>query len=177
MSMPPNTKWIPSTSHCSAIRLAPLVDLAVIAAHPKAFIGFSDATVIHMMCYRAGVVSFYGPHDSTYKSAGENVHAGVAALTGVQKMDEEGVKKLRAVSPYYMVRKGLPPFLLIHGDKDQQVDYEQSPRFCAALKEAGNKCELITVRDGAHGMGAWEQNPEQYGYKGKVVKWLLQRLR
>jgi muramoyltetrapeptide carboxypeptidase LdcA involved in peptidoglycan recycling len=44
-----------------AIRLIPYVDLEVIRANPKPFIGFSDATVVHLMCHRAGVVSFYGP--------------------------------------------------------------------------------------------------------------------
>ena len=91
-------------------------------------------------------------------------------------MDSDGIEKLRKVSPYYMLRKGLPPFLLVHGDKDQLVPYEQSTRFCDALKAAGGKCELITVTNGIHGMGVWEQHMDQWAYKGKVVKWLLSKL-
>jgi alpha-L-fucosidase 2 len=125
----------------------------------------------------AAIVSFYGPHDLTFASAGETVHEGVAGLTGVQKMDADGTKKLRAVSPYYLVRKGLPPFLLVHGDKDQMVPYEQSPRFCKALQAAGDKCELFTVPEGRHGMGDWEKHPDQWAYKSKVVEWLLRVLR
>jgi alpha-L-fucosidase 2 len=140
-----------------------LVDYAAIVA-PKQFAP-------------AAVVSFYGPHDLTFEAAGENVNPSVAALTGVQKMDVDGAEKLRAVSPYYLVRKGLPPFLLVHGDKDQLVPYEQSPRFCKALQAAGDKCELFTVPGGLHGMGAWEKNPSQWTYKGKVVEWLLKVLR
>ncbi len=122
------------------------------------------------------VVSFYGPHDLTFEHSGETVNTGVAGLTGVRKMDSDGIEKLRKVSPYYMLRKGLPPFLLVHGDKDQLVPYEQSTRFCDALKAAGGKCELITVTNGIHGMGVWEQHMDQWAYKGKVVKWLLSKL-
>lgn len=44
-----------------SIRLRPYVDLDVIRNNPKVFIGYSDATVSHMLCFKAGLVSFYGP--------------------------------------------------------------------------------------------------------------------
>jgi muramoyltetrapeptide carboxypeptidase LdcA involved in peptidoglycan recycling len=44
-----------------SIRILPYLDLAVIKANPKVFIGFSDTTITHLACYRAGLVSFYGP--------------------------------------------------------------------------------------------------------------------
>lgn len=44
-----------------AIRLLPYVDPAVIRAHPKALLGYSDTTIAHLLCFKAGVVSFYGP--------------------------------------------------------------------------------------------------------------------
>lgn len=44
-----------------SIRLLPYVDLGVIRAHPKIFMGYSDTTVTHMLCYAAGLTSFYGP--------------------------------------------------------------------------------------------------------------------
>jgi muramoyltetrapeptide carboxypeptidase LdcA involved in peptidoglycan recycling len=43
------------------IRLLPFLDLQVIAANPKVFLGFSDTTALHLACYAAGVISFYGP--------------------------------------------------------------------------------------------------------------------
>ena len=43
------------------IRLHPYVDLNVIRDNPKIFMGYSDTTVNHMMMYKAGLVSFYGP--------------------------------------------------------------------------------------------------------------------
>ncbi len=43
------------------IRLFPHMDLDVIKNNPKIFLGYSDPTSIHMMCYRAGLSSIYGP--------------------------------------------------------------------------------------------------------------------
>jgi len=44
-----------------AIRLIPHIDLDVIARNPKVFLGYSDPTVLHFGCLKAGVISFYGP--------------------------------------------------------------------------------------------------------------------
>lgn len=44
-----------------AIRLLPFVDLNIIRKNPKIFLGFSDSTIIHFMCFSAGLTSFYGP--------------------------------------------------------------------------------------------------------------------
>lgn len=43
------------------IRLLPYIDLDVIKNNPKVFMGYSDTTANHLMCYKAGLVSFYGP--------------------------------------------------------------------------------------------------------------------
>lgn len=43
------------------IRLLPYLDLNVIHDNPKIFTGFSDTTANHLMLYKAGVVSYYGP--------------------------------------------------------------------------------------------------------------------
>ena len=45
----------------NSIRLLPFIDFNVIREHPKIFLGFSDTTISHLMCYKAGLVSFYGP--------------------------------------------------------------------------------------------------------------------
>jgi muramoyltetrapeptide carboxypeptidase LdcA involved in peptidoglycan recycling len=44
-----------------SIRLLPYVDLDVIRNNPKVFLGYSDTTISHLVCYKAGLVSFYGP--------------------------------------------------------------------------------------------------------------------
>ncbi|MBL0169998.1 MAG: LD-carboxypeptidase [Gemmatimonadaceae bacterium] len=44
-----------------AARLLPALDIDVIAARPKALIGFSDITALHAIWQQAGVMSFHGP--------------------------------------------------------------------------------------------------------------------
>jgi len=44
-----------------SIRLLPYMNLDVIRDNPKVFLGYSDTTISHMACYKAGLVSFYGP--------------------------------------------------------------------------------------------------------------------
>ena len=44
-----------------SIRLLPYIDFNTIRNNPKIFMGYSDTTISHLMCYRAGLVSFYGP--------------------------------------------------------------------------------------------------------------------
>lgn len=43
------------------IRVAPFIDLDIIKENPKVFLGYSDTTIIHYLCYKANLVSFYGP--------------------------------------------------------------------------------------------------------------------
>lgn len=43
-----------------SIRLLPYIDFEVIKNNPKIFIGYSDSTITHYMCLKAGLSSFYG---------------------------------------------------------------------------------------------------------------------
>jgi muramoyltetrapeptide carboxypeptidase LdcA involved in peptidoglycan recycling len=53
-----------------SIRLLPFLDFALIQNNPKIFLGYSDSTVTHFACFKAGVISFYGP--SIMAGFGEN---------------------------------------------------------------------------------------------------------
>ena len=44
-----------------SIRILPYLDLDVIRSNPKIVLGFSDTTITHMACFKAGLGSFYGP--------------------------------------------------------------------------------------------------------------------
>ena len=44
-----------------SIRLLPFIDLSIIRDNPKIFLGYSDTTISHLVCYKAGLGSFYGP--------------------------------------------------------------------------------------------------------------------
>lgn len=53
------------------LRLLPYIDFDVIRNNPKVFLGYSDSTVNHFMCLKAGLGSFYGP--AILSEFGENV--------------------------------------------------------------------------------------------------------
>ena len=44
-----------------SIRTLPYIDLDLMRKNPKVFMGFSDTTISHAACFKAGIVSFYGP--------------------------------------------------------------------------------------------------------------------
>lgn len=44
-----------------SIRLLPYINFDVIRENPKVFMGYSDVTVSHLFCHKAGISSFYGP--------------------------------------------------------------------------------------------------------------------
>jgi len=58
-------------------------------------------------------------------------------------------------SPITYVSKDAPPFLIVHGDKDDQVSIKQSQAFSEALKAAGVDVNFITIKDATHSKG-WE---------------------
>jgi acetyl esterase/lipase len=67
------------------------------------------------------------------------------------------------------------PFLLIHGDADATVPFEQSESMEATLRKAGVEAKVIRIRGGGHGMyfdGA--TNPPDY--LGEMVNWLGRHL-
>ena len=68
----PTIKGIFSTiAGDDSIRLLPFVDLKVIRNNPKIFLGYSDTTISHLICYKAGLGTFYGP--SIMAEFGENL--------------------------------------------------------------------------------------------------------
>lgn len=54
-----------------SIRMLPYIDFEVIKNNPKIFIGYSDTTITHLICLKAGVSSFYGA--SVLNEFAENV--------------------------------------------------------------------------------------------------------
>jgi acetyl esterase/lipase len=65
----------------------------------------------------------------------------------------------RRVSPLTYVRGGLPPVLIVHGDTDDTVPYQQSVTLLGLLRKVRVDAELITVPGGKHGFteAEWER--------------------
>lgn len=138
----------------------------------------------------AAVVDFYGPvdygklalerkaHPENFNMTSINRHAshgGGIHFFGVEQLDDAGLKKLQTASPIYAVKKGMTPFLCIHGTKDDQVSYTQSTAMCDAMHKVGATCDLITVDNGGHGMSSWKA-PDQQHWKPEMITWLKKTL-
>ena len=101
----------------------------------------------------------------------------MTGFLGITDMSEKSRAVLREASAATYVKRGLPPFLLIHGTKDEAVPYDQSVKFNAQLKAAGVKTEFYTVENGIHGVINWEKHPEQHSYKPVMQQWLRKTLK
>jgi acetyl esterase len=134
----------------------------------------------------AAVVDFYGPveygtlalarrdHPEAFNMATIDRHAsngGGIHFFGVDLLDGAGLAKLHTISPLAGVHTGMPPFLCIHGTKDDQVSYQQSTTMCDAMHKVGAVCELIAIEGGGHGMGGWKA-PEMQHWKPETIAWL-----
>jgi alpha-L-fucosidase 2 len=123
----------------------------------------------------AAVVPFYAPHD--LESRVRECPAApswVKPLFGVTELNDAAWQALRDASPISHIRPGMPPYLLIHGTKDDKVPFAQSLRFQERMRAAGNTCDLIAIEGGAHGMGGWEKLDP--AYKDKLASWLHKTL-
>jgi len=65
--------------------------------------------------------------------------------------------KLTAISPKHYAQPGrdLPPFLILHGDADSLVLYEDSEAFYNQLIENGYEADLVRVTDAPHEGNFW----------------------
>ncbi len=55
-----------------SIRMLPYIDFDVVKNNPKIFIGYSDTTITHLICLKAGLSSFYGA--SVLNEFAENIN-------------------------------------------------------------------------------------------------------
>ena len=101
------------------------------------------------------VVDLYGPAelasmgDAPGGSAHDRPDSPESKLLGGPIL--ENPAKAKAASPITYVSKDDPPFLIIHGDKDGTVPYDQSVRLSKALKDVGVEVLLVKVEGGGHG--------------------------
>ncbi|MDB6114415.1 MAG: Alpha/beta hydrolase fold-3 domain protein [Lacunisphaera sp.] len=162
-------RWV--KAHAAQYKLDPL-RIALIGesagGHLVALVGTQAKPDLRV----AAVVPFYAPTDLATALAGETgkPSPNASAYFGVTADNPAARKLLHDASPITYVHPGLPPFLLLHGTADQLVPYDQSVKFLAKLREAKVSAELITIKDGPHGMAKWEKLDSDYARQ--VVAWL-----
>ena len=107
------------------------------------------------------VVDFYGPSDLLQMSKAPSImdhddpDSPESSLVG-GPLQENREKAARA-NPitYISSEKVLPPFLIMHGDLDALVPFNQSVLLYEALRKAGQNATFYKVKGGGHGDGFW----------------------
>jgi alpha-L-fucosidase 2 len=124
----------------------------------------------------AAMVPFYGRVElADDLKAGDELRAPLMALFDRKTFDDSTRALLREASPIHFVKAGLPPFLFVHGTADASVPYQQSVEMQAKLRAAGVPADLITIKEGIHGMLSWDAVAPDY--KRQVVAWLQKTLK
>ena len=128
----------------------------------------------------AAVVSFYGPLDmvqfTKVRFANIPISQGMKDFFSFNELNESAWDKLRAASGSTYVSKKTPPFLLIHGTKDEAVPFELATPHQELFRKHGLKADLIVVEDGVHGVINWEKEQRFQAYKPQLVEWLHKTL-
>jgi len=94
------------------------------------------------------VVDFYGPAELLLFPGNDDVKSPESILIGAAPLSRPDLSK--AASPVSYVDKNDPPFLIIHGEKDQLVSVKQSQLLSAWLNLAGVQNDLVIVKDAPH---------------------------
>ena len=92
----------------------------------------------------------------------------------------DGEKLYSAASPISHVSSSSPPVLLLHGDSDDTVPFDQSVAMEGALQRANVPVKLVRVAGGEHGPNfgtAGKPHPDLPKILGEMVTWLDDYLR
>jgi acetyl esterase/lipase len=106
------------------------------------------------------VVDWFGPTDFLRIGSAESdlqhnaPDSPESKLIGGPLLDNKD--KAAKASPISYVSKEAPPFLIMHGDRDRTVPFNQSELLYAALKKAGVDATLVPMKGAGHGFGGPE---------------------
>ena len=114
------------------------------------------------------VVTLFGPSDFR----GHPVNKNVEALLGALMREKGEAAVLAEASPITHVTKDAPPFLFIHGDKDESVPVSESTNLQHALQAAGVRADLIRIPNGPHATGSWYKVPGVPDWERQMTEWL-----
>jgi acetyl esterase/lipase len=94
------------------------------------------------------VIDFYGPAELILFPGADDIKSPEAILIGAAPLDRPDLSK--SASPITYVDENDPPFLIIHGEKDDQVSPKQSRLLSSWLTAKGVPNELIIVEGAPH---------------------------
>ncbi len=103
------------------------------------------------------VVDWFGPTDFLHIGDAESdIHHNApdspeSKLIGGAVLENKD--KAAKASPITYVSKDAPPFLIMHGDRDRTVPFNQGELLYAALKKAGVDVTFVPMKGAGHGFG------------------------
>lgn len=124
---------------------------------------FSDSVKIAVDCF--GPVNLIRLSDYLAAHGDPSIFEG---LIGGKLQDHQEL--LKEISPLLILKKNkkYPPILLLHGDGDTLVPYDESLHMYEALLENGHEAEMIRVENGPHEHSFW--SPELYAEIADFIK-------
>ncbi|HSC39954.1 MAG TPA: alpha/beta hydrolase [Chitinophagaceae bacterium] len=106
----------------------------------------------------AAIIDKYGIADVYDWAYGPNITSKSATRWLGDRANDE--KFARSLSPMTYVDKNSPPTLIVHGDADPTVPYQQSVALHQKFEDAGVTTRFITVPGGHHGGFPADKNSE-----------------
>ena len=89
-------------------------------------------------------------------SPGKRRSVSAGKLLGGIAVKDHPQKARQASVTTYIGKAPLPPFLIVHGDKDRNVPMAQSVELMEALLKEGHEADFIKVKNADHGgAGIW----------------------
>jgi len=95
------------------------------------------------------------------------VNSGVYDLTDDNSWIRQGLRNrnqdenlVKEISPNYLIKKGLPPTLIIHGTNDRNVPFSTAREFVDKMKLEGNDIEFHSLEGAGHFIW-WGQYAQQ----------------
>ncbi|MDB5276320.1 MAG: carboxylesterase NlhH [Ferruginibacter sp.] len=132
--------------------------------------GFTIAGAAKPFSFK-GVVDFYGPAELILFPGADDAKSPEGLLIGAAPLARPDLA--RTASPVTYVDKNDPPFLIIHGEKDQLVSPKQSKLLSAWLSLSGVPNEVIIVKDAPHFGVMFDADD----IRNKVMAFLKEKLR
>lgn len=148
-----------------SIRLLPYIDFDVIRNNPKIFIGYSDATVTHLFCHKAGISSFYGPAILTDFAENVEMHAYTVEAVKKTLFSNEVIGEVKPASEWTSERL---EWLIENKDKQRKMNSNKGYELLqgSAVVQGRLIGGCIEVLEFAKGTSLW---PEESYWKDSIL--------
>lgn len=135
--------------------------------------GFEVGEYLDQSSRVQAVVDLFGPADLTIGFS--RTYEGMAQY--VFGTDDPTHPVFRAASPVTYITPDDPPFLILHGDRDQTVPLIQSQEFYDKLTAAGVESQLVIVIGGDHGLNNSQEFPPREDLINLIAQFFEENLK